>query len=141
MPRENPVLAALGSLELFQGLTRKELGLVAKVAKERSFKPDETLTEEGTAGGRFYAILEGQVSVSVKGREIHKLGPGETVGEMALIDGGPRTATVTAITPVRTITMASWNLRSLLKEHASITYKLLVEVCRRLREADASPVA
>src|SRR5262249_20681874 len=98
-----------------------------------SFAEGETVTEEGTPGGRFHVIQTGAVRVVANGRTRATLGPGEYFGELSLIDGEPRSATVVATEPLTTISIAEWNLRPLLKTQPSISYKLLVVMCRRAR--------
>lgn len=133
MPKEDPTLAMLGQVELFGGLTKKELRQVSTLARETRFSSNETIVAQGTAGGRFFLILEGVADVTFDGRKLATLGPGDHIGEMSLIDGQPRSATVTATQPVRALSVASFNFRALLREHPPIAEKLLVALCRRLR--------
>jgi CRP-like cAMP-binding protein len=76
--------------------------------------------------------------VNVGGRYRTSLGPGDYFGEIALIDGGPRSATVTAASDLETLSMASFNLRALLKEQPQVAFKLLVQLCQRLRSSEQS---
>jgi CRP/FNR family transcriptional regulator, cyclic AMP receptor protein len=71
------------------------------------------------------------------GRRIRKLGPGDSFGDIALIDGGPRSATVEAETPLSTLSLATWNFKGALRENQSIAFKLLLVLCKRLREAES----
>jgi CRP-like cAMP-binding protein len=123
----------LAGVDLFQGLSKKELRAIADMAKEMHFGPGQRVVGEGEQGGRFHLILEGKAKVTVGGRTRNVLGPGDYFGEVSLIDGGPRSATVTAETPLRTLALAEWNFRPLLKEVPSIAPKILVEMCSRLR--------
>jgi CRP-like cAMP-binding protein len=107
------------------------------MAKEVPFGPGDELTGEGEEGARFYLILEGEASVTVNGQDRGTRGPGETIGEYSLLDGQPRSATVVAKTPIRTLSLASWNFRPLLAEEPTLAEALLVELCRRLRETEA----
>jgi CRP-like cAMP-binding protein len=136
--KSDPAVDALGAVDLFQGLTRKELAEVASLLKPFRFRQGETIMEAGDRSGRFYLITSGQASVVVNGRKRLTLGPGEYVGEIAVIDEGPRTATVLAETDLETLSLASFNLRALLKTNANLSYKLLLETCKRLRAADAN---
>jgi CRP-like cAMP-binding protein len=126
----------LGGVDLFQGLSKKELRAIAAMAKEMQFDEGQRVVTEGEEGGRFHLILDGKAKVTVGGRTKNALGPGDYFGEISLIDGGPRSATVTAETPLRTLALAEWNFRPLLKEMPTIAPKLLVEMCRRLRASD-----
>jgi CRP-like cAMP-binding protein len=123
----------LKRVELFEELTDPELRKVAALAKAMEFPAGEAVTEEGTAGGRFHVIESGTAKVVAGGRTRATLGPGDYFGELSLIDGEPRSASVVAVEPLRTWSIAEWNFRPLLKTQASITYKLLVALVRRLR--------
>ena len=81
-----------------------------------------------------------EADVRVGDESVAHIGPGGAVGELALIDGRPRSATVVAQTPVRTLSLASWNFRPLLREHPAIAEALLLEMCERLRECQDSPL-
>jgi CRP/FNR family transcriptional regulator, cyclic AMP receptor protein len=135
--KSDPAIDALATVDLFQGLTRKELAEVASLLKPFRFRVGEALMEAGDRSGRFYLITSGQAAVIVNGRKRLTLGPGEYVGEIAVIDEGPRTATVLAETELETLSLASFNLRALLQTNAALSYKLLLETCKRLRAADA----
>ena len=128
----------LGSTQVFSDLSQKELGLIARQAKEMTFSPGDLLTSEGHEGGRFFIVCEGDASVSIGGEQMGRVGPGDSFGEIALIDGRPRSASVVAETPMRVMTLASWNFRPLLTEYPSITLKLLLQMCARLREAEGA---
>ena len=129
---------ALTRIELFQGLSAEDLAQVAEMAKALDFAAGRPITTEGDAGGRFYVLLDGQADVVVGDDVVSSLTAGDHFGEISLIDGQPRTATVVARSPVRTLSLSSWNFRPLLKEHPSIAEGVLLELCRRLRSADAS---
>jgi CRP-like cAMP-binding protein len=123
----------LSRVELFEELSDPELRKVAAVAKVMEFPAGEAVTEEGTAGGRFYVIESGTAKVVAAGRTRATLGPGDCFGELSLIDGEPRSASVVALEPLRTWSIAEWNFRPLLKTQGSIAYKLLVALVRRVR--------
>jgi CRP-like cAMP-binding protein len=124
----------LGGVELFHGLSQRELGALARTGRTVDFAAGDTITEQGAAGDRFFVILEGEATVRINGRARKHLGPGGYIGEMALIDRAPRSATVVADTPVRTFSLASFAFRPLLRELPTLSEKLLLEMCRRLRE-------
>ena len=126
----------LAKVRLFHGLNRKELAAIAALTKPFQFAAGAHIVEEGTRGGRFYLIREGRVDVLVNGHRVRELGPGESFGEIALIDEGPRMATVQARSDVDALGIASFNFRPLLKNEPGVAYKLLFELCALLRESD-----
>ena len=126
----------LAGVPLFKGLNRSELEAVLRSSDEVDHAAGRPIVREGTSGVGFHLILDGTATVSQGDRSLRSLGPGDYFGEIALIDGEPRSASVTADTPVRTLSVASWNFRPLLEEHPRITVKLLLEMCRRLREME-----
>lgn len=132
-------IETLRGVALFQGLSKRELRAILEVAKEVEFAAGRRIVSEGKSGAGFHLILEGSAKVSARGRTFRRLGPGEYFGEISLIDGGPRTATVTAETGLRTLSLASWDFMPILERHSSIATKLLVEMCRRLRALESSP--
>ena len=132
------VVAMLGAVDLFEGLTAADLRRIREAGKEVGFGPGEELTVQGRQGGRFFLILEGEVEISVGGRVRNRLGPGEYLGEISLIDGEPRSASAVAVTPVRTWSLASFTFRPLLRQHPSVAEKILLLLCRRLRAAEAA---
>jgi CRP/FNR family cyclic AMP-dependent transcriptional regulator len=134
------LVSMLGGVDLFSGLNSRELRTVAAMAKEWEYGPGEKIVEEGDTDGRLHVILEGAASVQVKGKKIDRLRPGSAFGDVAMLDGGPRSATVVAETELRTVSIARVNFRPLLKEQPAIAEKLLVELCRRLREERARAI-
>jgi CRP/FNR family transcriptional regulator, cyclic AMP receptor protein len=127
----------LSGVALFAGLTKKEAGFVLQFMRDHDYPAGRVIVEEGETGGRFFLIVSGTVVVTRRGRRIRRLGPGDSFGDIALIDGGPRSATVAAETPVSTLSLAIWNFKATLLENPSITYKLLLALCRRLRDAES----
>lgn len=129
-------LSLLERVPLFAGLDRRELESIARSFKERAFSEGETIAREGQGGVGFFVIGEGQVSFSVSGEERGSAGPGEYFGEVALIDDGARSATVTAVTDVRLYGLTSWEFRPLVEGNAAIAWKLLQVLAKRLRAAE-----
>ena len=138
MAKSDAVTELLRSVDLFTGLKKRDLGKVAATLKEIRFPEGEVVTAEGDLDSRFYVIAEGEARVTVNGRRRALLSTGDYFGEIALIDGGPRSATITAETPLRTFTLAPWNFKPLLKENPDIAYNILLEMCRRLRNVEKS---
>jgi CRP/FNR family transcriptional regulator, cyclic AMP receptor protein len=130
-----PPVDLLQRVPLFADLPRKELGQVAGSMKERRFEPGETLTVEGRGGVGFFVIEEGDARVTVHDEERGKLGPGDYFGEIALIDEGARTATVTAATELACYGLTLWEFGPLVRENGEIGWKLLQTLAARYRDA------
>jgi CRP/FNR family cyclic AMP-dependent transcriptional regulator len=124
---------SLRRVPLFAGLDRKELELLAKVAKEQRYEPGATIVQAGAGGHGLYIIKEGNVSVVRDGQKVASFGPGQFFGEVSVLDGGPRTADVKADTETVCLTLISWEIKPLLMDNAGITYKMLLEMVKRLR--------
>jgi phosphoenolpyruvate synthase/pyruvate phosphate dikinase len=135
-PPRDPV-AALQRVELFAGMDRRQAEQIARLLKERPFKKSETVIMEGTGGAAFFIIDSGQATVSSKGVEIATFGPGDYFGEVALIDGGPRSATVTAATDLLCYGLTFWEFRPLVERNGTIAWKLLQALAKRLRTLGA----
>lgn len=133
-----PVEELLGSCALFEGLSAKELKAVKQVGKEVSFAPGKEIVKQGESGVGFHLIVEGQADVEVDGEKVAALRPGQYFGEMSLLDGGPRSATVKAATDVRTFSLPAWDFTGFLDQNPSIARKMLVELSKRLRAAESS---
>ena len=123
----------LAGVSLFEGLSRRELKDIEEMGREVEFAPGQTIVTEEETGLGFHLILQGKARVTVRGRSRGTLGPGKFFGELSLIDRGPRTATVTAETPVKTLAIASWDFVRMLDKSPSVARKVMVELCRRLR--------
>jgi CRP-like cAMP-binding protein len=121
---------------LFAGLDRKELEDLAGWFKERTFSEGDEVVSEGRGGIGFFVIEDGQAGVNVGGEERASLGPGDHFGEVALIDEGARSATITAKSNLRTYGLTSWEFRPLVENNASIAWKLLQTMAKRLRAAE-----
>jgi CRP-like cAMP-binding protein len=137
---QSQIVAKLGEVPIFSGCSRRELSLIARAAKEVSHRQGTVIAREGDRGIGLFMILEGQCEVTIGGKRKAKLGPGEFFGEIALLDGGPRTATVTALTNVKLVGITGWVFRGLLMEHPSIALKTLEAVAGRLRAVSKEPV-
>jgi CRP/FNR family cyclic AMP-dependent transcriptional regulator len=130
----------LAMVPLFSGCSKRELAIIARAAKEVTHKAGTVIAREGELGIGLFLILEGTCRVTIGGREKALLGPGDFFGEIALIDGGPRTATVTAVTDVRLLGITEWVFRGLIKDHPSIAIHTLAAVAGRLRSQLKEPV-
>jgi CRP-like cAMP-binding protein len=126
----------LRKVPLFGGCTDKELAFIASRTDEVDLPAGKILTEKGKSGGDFFIILEGRAEVdAVQGKRT--LGAGDFFGEIALIDNGPRTATVKAITPMRCLVLGHDQFRDVLHQNGEIAVKILRAVTERLRAATA----
>jgi len=137
---QQDAMSRLGQVPIFSECTKRELTIIGRAAKEVSHREGTVIAREGERGVGLFLILEGQCRVSIGGKTKAKLGPGDFFGEVALLDGGPRTATVTALTPVRLVGITGWVFRGLLMEHPSIALKTLEAVAGRLRAVTKEPV-
>jgi CRP-like cAMP-binding protein len=137
MAAKTPV-EMLAAVELFTVLTKKEVKMIHDSGKEVSFHAGRTIVSEGETGVGFHLILKGKAKVTVNGRLRAKLGPGDYFGEMAIIDRGPRSATVSADTDVQTLAIASWDFMPVLSQNFEMCRKIMVELSRRLRSAEKS---
>jgi CRP/FNR family cyclic AMP-dependent transcriptional regulator len=126
----------LSRVPLFSGIKPKELKKLGKRMKERSFNEGDAITKEGESGIGFFVIEDGNATVSVGGKVVRTLGPGEHFGEIALIDSGPRSATVVAGTDLRCRGMSAWEFRPFVEEHPEVAWALLEELVGRLRKAE-----
>ena len=131
----------LAQVPLFEGLSRRHLKQIAERADEISFREKETIVEAGQPGGTFFIIVEGEVRVVRGDRTIARAGPGEFFGEISLLDGGPRTASVIADTPVVAIRLFKASFDKLVREEPRVAGKILAVVARRLREAEKTVTA
>lgn len=130
-------LERLGAVRLFEGLSKTDLGHLLDISKIVDHQEGHTIISEGEKGAGFQLILEGEAAIVRGGRTVARLGPGDFFGEMSLIDGGPRTATVRATGDLRTLAISAWDFRAVVKRRPEIAWSLLVHVTGRLREAQA----
>jgi pyruvate,water dikinase len=133
-PRQDPV-ASLQRVELFAGMDRRQSEQIARLLKERRFAKGETVIMEGSGGAAFFIIESGEASVSSKGVNLATLGRGQYFGEVALIDGGPRSATVTAATDLVCYALTFWEFRPLVERNGTIGWRLLQALAKQLRDA------
>ena len=136
-PPRDPV-AALQRVALFAGMDRRQSEQIARLLKERRFQKGETVILEGSGGAAFFLIDSGEATVSQKGVVLRTIGPGDHFGELALIDGGPRTATVTAATDLVCYGLTFWEFRPLIERNGTIAWKILQELAKRLRVVEKS---
>jgi CRP/FNR family cyclic AMP-dependent transcriptional regulator len=124
----------LQNVPLFADMKGKELKRVAQAMTEKRVDAGEAITEEGKKGVGFFVIESGTARVSRGGEEKRTLGPGDYFGEIALISDVPRTATVTAETPLKCWGLAPWDFRPLVQENATVAWRLLDSVAKMVAE-------
>ena len=122
---------------LFSDLDRKELESLARTFKEREVAAGETVVSEDSGAAGFFVIEDGTAKVTVHGDERGTLGPGDYFGEIALIDEGARTATITATTGGLAYGLTKWQFRPLVESNADIAWPLLEAMAHRTRELEA----
>jgi CRP-like cAMP-binding protein len=130
-------LDALRSVSLFEGLSKRNLGLIDKLSFVRTVPAGEVIVAQGDPGNEMMILLDGSASVKRGNRKLRELGGGDVCGEMALLDNQPRSATVTALEPTRLLVVGGPEFRKLLAKVPALSESLLVSLSRRLRAADA----
>ena len=136
MAREH-YLNHLAAVPLFSGCTTRELRDIAKATVELTLDEGKEFVTQGDVGREAFIIVEGNADVSRGGQTIAQLGPGDCVGELALLDHGPRTATVTAATPVTVLVLGPREFAGLLDEVPTLNHKILAVLAGRVRELDS----
>ena len=123
---------ALKRAPLFAGLSKKELNALARVTDDLAVEPGTVLCREGGLGQEFFVLVDGEVEVTRGGRRLASRGSGEFFGEVALLATVKRTATVTAVTPVRCFVMLRGDFRRVLEENPTLQAKVLDALGERL---------
>jgi hypothetical protein len=123
---------ALKRAPLFEGLSRKQLGELARVTEDVDFRAGKVLCREGQRGQEFFVIMDGEVEVTRGGKKLATRGRGEFFGEIALVEDVPRTATVTATTPLRFFVLTRRSFLRLLDEQPKVERKVMRALARRL---------
>ena len=130
-----PVLAAV---PLFEGLSKRHMKKLASIAEMANFMKDAKVVKEGDPGDSFYVALVGEAKVTVKGRTVHRVLPGDHFGEISLLDGGDRTATVTTVTPMTLLMIQRKNFLKSLEQDPEVAVSLLESLARMIRRVDRS---
>ena len=126
----------LRNVPLFAGLDDKHLDQLADEFSQRTFSPGDTLTTEGEGGRTFFVIEEGAATVSVGGHEVGTMGPGDSLGEISLIDRQPRSASITATTDITAYMLPIWSFRPIVESSPEMLWTLLEGLAGRLRTAE-----
>lgn len=133
-------LELLKSVPLFSGLGRADIQRIGELADEVELPAGRVLMRQGESGTELVVIVEGAASVERDGRELPPCGPGAVLGEISLIDGGARTATVTLTEPSRLLVLARREFHSLMDEFPGVRVQILETLASRVRTLEDSPV-
>jgi CRP/FNR family transcriptional regulator, cyclic AMP receptor protein len=128
----NEKVELIRHVPLFCNCSKRELTQIAHLADEIDLPQQKVLIREGERGREFFVLLDGQAEVTKDGRRINTLGSGDFFGEIALVADSPRTATVTATSPIRALVITDRSFRQLLKESPEIQRKVLVALADRI---------
>ncbi len=128
----DPKIEAMARVPLFSRCSKSDLAKIARLADELDVPAGKMLTKAGARGREFFVILDGMVDVRRDTRLLPPLGPGDFFGEIALVSDIPRTATVTALTPVRALVITDRAFRDLLRKRPEIQARVLAAVGARL---------
>jgi CRP-like cAMP-binding protein len=137
LQRADSKIDHLADVGLFKSCTRSELKELAKISTQTEIPAGHAFCREGEAGREFFVVIDGEAKVTIGGDDVATVGPGGFVGEMALLDGGPRVATVTALTPMRLLVLSRAEFVELLAHVPSASRRILEGLGARLRAADA----
>lgn len=129
-------LEHLAEISLFSALSKRDLTVIAKASDEITVPAGHVLVDQGDAGREMFVILEGAATVKRNGRKVGTLSSGDAIGELALLDHGPRTATVTADTEVTALVLSARAFSGVIEEVPSLAHKLLNQLAARVRELD-----
>jgi len=138
MNRTDPKIALLRRVPGLAGYADRQLAQLAPLVDEATAEPGSILVQEGKPGRQTFLIVEGQADVTLRGQYLERLGPGDFVGEMALLDHSPRSATVTAATPMRLLVMDPSGFASLVSQ-PSVSRRIATDLAGRLRRAEGAP--
>ena len=135
MPRSTLSSSAdtLEQVPLLDELSKRDRQKLAKALRERTFRSGQEIVVEGRTGVGFFIILEGKAAVTIGGKLIQVIGPGDYFGEMALLDGGERTATITADGELRCATMTAWDFKSFVLDNPKVAWAMLQTLAQRVR--------
>jgi CRP/FNR family transcriptional regulator, cyclic AMP receptor protein len=131
------MVESLRAIPLFSELSARDLKRLAASMSEKTYEPGQVVVSQGTGGVGFFVILDGRAKVSQDGEDRGTLGAGDYFGEMALIDGEDRAASVHAEGQLRCAAMTMWNFRPFVKENPDVAWALLNALAKRVRESQA----
>ncbi len=135
LTRRNEARDMLSEVPLFQGLPKRHLNKIAHIAKPVRFSAGRVIVKEGSPGTTFFVIVDGKANVISESanRVLARFGPGDHFGELALLDGGPRSASVVAETPVAALQLSRTAFRDLVVSEPEVGLKIMEDLARRVR--------
>jgi CRP-like cAMP-binding protein len=136
LKRKSDQLNALRAVSLFSSMSDRDLKAVLDGCREEVYSDGQAIVREGTPGGPFFLIVEGQAKMLIDGKVRRTLGPGDYFGEIALIDKGPRSATVVASGNVKALAIASWDFLALCEQDFKIAHKVMMGLAAAVRALD-----
>ncbi len=131
-------VALLKAVPMFQGLSQRQLNAIAKEAYERKVAAGVTVAKQGTPGKEFFIIADGNLHIELNGVLVRTLSQGHFFGEVSLIDGRLRSASVIAQTPATLVCLHAQSFGALLREVPGLSDKVMLSLCRYLRRAEAA---
>lgn len=132
----NSYLDNLSQVRLFSSMSRRDLQKIAKASDEVDVPAGKTLVEQGSRGREAFVILEGNATVKRNGRKVATIGPGDHFGELALLDGGSRTATVVADTAMTVLVIGQREFSGVLDEVPGLAHKVMASLAATIRQLD-----
>ena len=129
----NPKVEQLRKIPLFDHCSKRELAGLAALVDELELPEGQTLAREGERGKEFLVLADGIADVASDGEVVNRLGPGDFFGEISLLEGGPRTATVSAATEIRLLALTAWVFQRIVAQNPKIASKMLKVMAQRLR--------
>ena len=136
----DPKLQLIAGVPLFTGFNRRELEAVGRLMDEVDVKAGRVLMREGESGKEFFIVVSGNVRIERGGRKVNEIGPGDFLGEIALIDRGPRTATAIATEDCRLLVLSITGFRTLVSKYPTVQGKIMRALAERLREVQPRAV-
>jgi CRP-like cAMP-binding protein len=136
MAGRNSYLDHLASVPLFAACSRKDLQRIARASDQTELPAGRVLTRQGETGRECFVIVDGEAKIERNGKRIATVGPGACIGELSLLDKGPRTATVTAQTPLTVLVLGPREFSGVLEEVPGLSHKLLATLASKVRELD-----
>ena len=131
-------IALLEKVPLFRDLPRRQLDQIARLADEIEVPAGKRLATAGESGLELFVIIEGHATITIGSGRTARLGPGDFFGEMSLVDGGPRSATVEAASDMRLLVVARREFWQLLTAAPPLVLKIMSALSRRVRDAEAA---
>jgi CRP-like cAMP-binding protein len=139
--RQDDKITYLQRVQLFESCSSRQLRAIARIAEVREVPAGHVLAQAGDPGDCFFVIVDGAAQIEVSPQKQSRIGPGEFFGEMSLLDGEPRSATVAADTAMRLLAIQRRDFMTLLGEVPSLTERMLVTLCQRVRKAEKALTA